>query len=153
VELTRYGASFAELDTITLYALLKLRSDVFVVEQSCPYPELDGRDTEPGTRHLWFAPPGRPSLPHAYLRILTEPAALRIGRVCTTVAARGQGLQGRLLAAALQERPDHPYELDAQSHLTDFYARFGFAVSGPEFVEDGIPHTPMARRPGSHPRG
>src|SRR5690348_10062756 len=60
VDLTRYEASFAELDTTTLYALLKLRTDVFVVEQACPYPELDGRDIEPGTRHLWLDSPGHP---------------------------------------------------------------------------------------------
>jgi ElaA protein len=83
VDLTRYEASFAELDTTTLYALLKLRTDVFVVEQACPYPELDGRDTEPGTRHLWLAPPGQPSRPCAYLRILNDDPVLRIGRVCT----------------------------------------------------------------------
>jgi ElaA protein len=65
--------------------------------------------------------------------------------VCTAVDARGQGLQAKLLAAALQERPDATYELAAQSYLTGFYERFGFQVSGPEFVEDGIPHTPMRR--------
>ena len=152
MDLTRYEASFAELDTATLYALLKLRTDVFVVEQACPYPELDGRDAEPDTRHLWFAPPNQPSRPCAYLRILNEDPVLRIGRVCTAVAARGQGLQGRLLAAALQERPDATYELAAQSYLTGFYARFGFQISGDEFVEDGIPHTPMIRKPqGTHP--
>jgi ElaA protein len=154
VDLIRYEASFAELDTHTLYALLKLRSDVFVVEQACPYPELDGRDAEPQTRHMWLAAPGQPSRPCAYLRILNEPDALRIGRVCTAVEARGQGLQARLLAAALQDRPDATYELDAQSYLTGFYERFGFQVNGAEFVEDGIPHTPMIRRPtGTHPRG
>jgi ElaA protein len=154
VDLIRYEASFAELDTATLYALLKLRSDVFVVEQACAYPELDGRDVEPDTRHIWLAPPGQPSQPCAYLRILNEPDALRIGRVCTAPEARGQGLQARLLAAVLQERPDATYELAAQSYLTGFYGRFGFVVSGAEFVEDGIPHTPMVRRPsGTHPRG
>jgi ElaA protein len=154
VDLHRYEAGFAELDTITLYALLKLRSDVFVVEQACAYPDLDGRDVEPGTRHLWLAPPGQPSRPHAYLRILNEGDTLRIGRVCTAAEARGQGLQARLLAAALQERPDSVYELAAQSYLTGFYERFGFRVSGSEFVEDGIPHTPMTRRlTGTHPRG
>jgi ElaA protein len=153
VDLTRYEASFDELDTATLYALLKLRTDVFVVEQACPYPELDGRDTEPGTRHLWLAPPGQPSRPCAYLRILNEDPMLRIGRVCTSVEARGQGLQARLLAAALQERPDATYELAAQTYLTGFYARFGFQISGPEFIEDGIAHTPMTRpQSAKHPQ-
>src|SRR5690606_7197202 len=72
-------AAFADLDAATLYALLRLRVDVFVVEQRCPYPELDGRDTEPATRHLWLE---LSRTPVAYLRILAEPdGAARIGRV------------------------------------------------------------------------
>ena len=64
-----HAAGFAELDTSTLYALLKLRTDIFVVEQECAYPELDGRDAEPGTRHLWFE---KNRVPVAYLRMLTD---------------------------------------------------------------------------------
>ena len=76
-------ARFADLDTVTLYALLRLRSDVFVVEQACPYPELDGRDDEPGTEHRWFEDDA--GAPTAYLRTLAEnDGATRIGRVVTT---------------------------------------------------------------------
>ena len=53
-------ASFADLNARTLHDLLKLRIDVFVVEQNCPYPELDGRDVEPGTRHVWLTDGGAP---------------------------------------------------------------------------------------------
>ena len=117
---------------------------MFVVEQACPYPELDGRDTEPGTRHLWFATPTGAATPLSYLRVLIDPDGRhRIGRVCTAPAARGAGLSGRLVAAALHDRAD--FGLDAQSHLIGFYARFGFQVSGPEYIEDGIAHTPMHR--------
>ena len=124
--------------------MLRLRTDVFVVEQACPYPDLDGRDTEPGTRHLWFAEPTGTDTPLAYLRVLIDPDRRhRIGRVCTAPEARGAGLSGRLVAAALHDRAD--FGLDAQSHLTGFYARFGFRVSGPEYIEDGIAHTPMRR--------
>jgi len=63
-------ASFADLSARTLHDLLRLRVDVFVVEQACAYPEIDGRDVEPDTRHLWFA---RDGVPVAYLRLLTEP--------------------------------------------------------------------------------
>jgi ElaA protein len=139
-------ARFAELDAATLYALLQLRVDVFVVEQHCPYPELDGRDREPHTIHLWLEHDGAPS---AYLRILEDPGAARIGRVCTAPAHRGGGLSGRLLAAALALVGDRRCELSAQSHLARFYGRFGFQVTGPEFVEDGIPHLPMARPSGT----
>jgi ElaA protein len=141
-----YDHSFSELDPAALYAILRLRVDVFVVEQACPYPELDGRDLEPTTRHLWLGPAGEPADPRSYLRILTQPAGTaRIGRVCTAPTARGLGLSRRLMAAALQRLGDRPCELDAQSYLVAFYRSFGFAAVGPEFVEDGIPHVPMRR--------
>jgi ElaA protein len=138
-----HEAGFDELTTGTLYALLRLRVDVFVVEQHCPYPELDGRDTEPGTRHLWTA---RDGVPVGYLRILVEPdGGARIGRVCVATSERGTGLARRLMVAALGRLGDHPVTLHAQAHLTGFYASLGFAPSGPEYVEDGIPHVPMTR--------
>ena len=145
VEPSLYVASPAELDVPTLYALLRLRVDVFVVEQHCPYREIDGRDLEPGTRHLWLGPSR--AEPLAYLRLLAEPdGAGRIGRVCTVVTARGAGLSALLMAAALDligERT--PCVLDAQSYLVGFYRRFGFAAGGEEYVEDGIAHVPMRR--------
>lgn len=135
-------ASFRDLDTTTLYAILRLRVDVFVVEQECPYPELDGRDTEPGTRHLWFERGGEV---RAYLRVLRDPDAERIGRVVTAKDARGAGLAGRLITEALTVIGNRPAVLHAQAHLADYYATFGFAPSGPEYLEDGIPHIPMAK--------
>jgi ElaA protein len=138
-------ASFRDLDTTTLYALLKLRVEVFVVEQKCPYPELDGRDTEPGARHLWLA---CDRLPLAYLRILTEAGGVeRIGRVAVARDSRGAGHASRLIEQALAVVGNRPCVLDAQAHLAGFYTRFGFAATGPEFIEDGIPHVPMRREP------
>ncbi|BCJ67209.1 GNAT family N-acetyltransferase [Polymorphospora rubra] len=138
-------ATFADLDTRTLHDLLRLRVDVFVVEQECAYPELDGRDTEPGTRHLWLA---RGGAPVAYLRILADPDGVaRIGRVLVAREARGDGLAGRLMTEALRVVGDRPSVLDAQAHLAGFYARFGYTTTGPEYVEDGIPHIPMRRDP------
>src|SRR5690606_26333996 len=91
-------ATFADLDPATLYALLRLRVDTFVVEQSCPYPELDGRDTEPAAHHLWLEHDGTPV---AYLRLLAEPdGTARVGRVVVAPAYRGRGYAGRLLEAA-----------------------------------------------------
>ncbi|GIE84295.1 ElaA protein [Actinoplanes regularis] len=137
-------ASFRDLTTTTLYEILRLRSDVFVVEQQCVYPDLDGRDTEPGTRHVWFA---RDREIRAYLRILDDHGVERIGRVVTAKSARGTGLAGRLLEHALEIIGNRPNVLDAQSYLTKFYTRYGFKPTGPEFIEDGIPHTPMRRPP------
>jgi ElaA protein len=133
------------LDPETLYALLRLRVGVFVVEQACPYQELDGKDLRPSTVHFWLSPPGHPLDVLGCLRLLREPAGNRIGRVCTSRDARGRGLAGMLMRAALDEIGSEPCVLDAQAHLVDFYASFGFAVAGEQFVEDGIPHVPMRR--------
>ena len=138
-------ASFRDLDTTTLYALLKLRTDVFVVEQECPYPELDGRDDEPGTRHLWLT---RDHEIVGYLRILSEPDGVeRIGRVAVAKHERGAGHAATLLTEALAVIGNRPAVLHAQAHLAAFYGRHGFVVTGPEYVEDGIPHVPMRREP------
>ncbi|WP_020521791.1 GNAT family N-acetyltransferase [Catelliglobosispora koreensis] len=146
MEMIFRAAGFADLDARTLYGLLKLRTDVFVVEQQCAYPELDGRDLEEGTRHLWFE---RDRTPIAYLRILTDyeengPVA-RIGRVVTAKDARGLGLAGKLMVAALAASGDRPIVLEAQSEVAGFYERYGFHATGPEYLDDGIPHIPMRR--------
>jgi len=133
-------ASFRDLEATTLYAILKLRSDVFVVEQKCFYADLDGRDTEPGTRHVWLA---RGDEIAAYLRILDDGDVERIGRVVVAPAARGAGLAGRLMAEALTVIGHRTSVLDAQAHLAGLYGKFGYEQTGPEYLEDGIPHVPM----------
>ena len=136
-----------ELDIATLYALLRLRVEVFVVEQACPYPELDGRDLDPSTEHLWLAPQGAPTTVLSYLRLLRDGDTYRIGRVCTVRHARGTGLAAVLMRAALDAIGGAPCVLDAQTYLAGFYAAHGFSVAGEEFMEDGIPHVPMRRDP------
>jgi ElaA protein len=135
-------ASFRDLDTTTLYGILRLRGEVFVVEQNCPYVDADGRDMEPATRHLWFERDGEI---RAYLRIVDEHGVERIGRVVTAPAARGAGLAGRLITEALTIIGNRPSVLHAQAYLKDFYAKFGYEQTGPEYLEDGIPHIPMGR--------
>ncbi|MFP5489149.1 MAG: GNAT family N-acetyltransferase [Acidimicrobiia bacterium] len=134
---------FDELTTSELYGLLRLRCDVFVVEQTCAYADLDGRDTEPGTVHHWIADDaGRID---AYLRTLVEPDdSTRVGRVVTAPSERGRGLAARLVQHVGASTPG-TIVLDAQSHLVGWYEQLGYAVDGPEFVEDGIPHVPMRR--------
>lgn len=146
-ELTSGCATWTRLDPGLAYGILRLRCDVFVVEQACPYPDIDGRDLEPTTEHRWLAPTGRPQEVAAYLRVLADPAGLRIGRVVTAPAARGRGLAGRLLREVVQEHGGQVLVLDAQTYATAVYARHGFTVAGPEFLEDGIPHVPMRRDP------
>jgi predicted GNAT family N-acyltransferase len=137
-------AGFAELTPFEVYALCRLRVDVFVVEQECPYPELDGRDLEPATVHLWFESGGEVA---ATIRILDDGESRAIGRVATAAGARGQGLAARLIEEGIVLCGAAPITLGAQSHLEGWYERFGFRRSGPGYVEDGIPHVPMRRDP------
>lgn len=138
---------FSALDTTTLYALLKLRADVFVVEQACVYPDLDGLDVAPETRHVWW---DEGEGPVAYLRVMALPdTSQRIGRVVTAPTARQRGLAERLVRYAVEQAPTStPIVLDAQAHLEGWYRRLGFEPTGPVFIEDGIAHLPMllARR-------
>jgi ElaA protein len=136
--------SFDDLDARTAYDVWRLRQDVFVVEQACPYPDLDGRDLEPGTRHLLLG--GYDGGLLGYLRLLDDGPHARIGRVVLTSAARGRGLADALLREALAVVGDRDAVLDAQTPLLGWYAGFGFEVSGQEFLEDGIAHVPMRRR-------
>ena len=139
---TIHNESFADLEPETLYALLRLRVDVFVVEQKAAYPELDGRDLEPGTRHVWV---DSPEGPVGYLRILDDGSALRIGRVVVTPRKRGQGLSDALMRAALATIGSRPSVLDAQTPLVAWYETFGYTRTGPDFLDVGILHTPMRR--------
>jgi ElaA protein len=137
-----------ELTAAELYALLKLRVSVFIVEQRSLYPELDGLDLQPETEHIWYPPSGEPQ---AYLRLLPEPdGGWRIGRVCTTPAARGTGLGRRLMAAAMDRIGDAPAVLDAQTYAKEFYARFGFEPEGEPYDDEGIEHITMRRRAVEH---
>jgi ElaA protein len=139
---TTHTVTFDQLDPATAYACWRLRQDVFVVEQSCPYPDLDGRDDEPGTRHVLLEDDGALV---GYARVLDDGDRWRIGRVVLARSARGQGLADVVVRAALAACPDRDVVLDAQSPLATWYADFGFAVDGAEFLEDGIPHLPMRR--------
>lgn len=136
-----------DLDAATLYRLLTLRVEVFVVEQSCPYPELDGRDLESQTRHFWLEDAAGQVI--STLRLLEDTPdgnlLFRIGRVATRAAERGHGHTARLMDAALADVGPHACRISAQTYLVDMYARYGFIDDGAEFVEDGIAHVPMLR--------
>lgn len=135
------AAPLREIDPVTLYALLRLRQDVFIVEQAAPYHDLDGRELEPDSVLHWAE--GEGGAPLATVRVLREPGGVvRIGRVATAAAARGRGLGAALMRAAL-DATEGPVVLDAQAQLEGWYAAFGFRVSGEPFAEDGIPHLPM----------
>ena len=136
------SGALADLSPLVLYELLKIRSDVFVVEQDCAYPDLDGRDTEPGAVHFWAEVDGEVA---ACLRRLSEPdGSVRIGRIATRSDQRGRGLAAALIDAALAGVGTGVL-LDAQEQLEGWYERLGFERVGTTFVEDGIPHVPMRR--------
>jgi ElaA protein len=137
-------ARFAELTPFELYGLCRLRVDVFVVEQECPYPELDGRDAEPTTVHVWLEEDGAVL---ATIRVLDDGETRAIGRVATAASARGRGLAARLMEEGIALCEGFPITLGAQAYLEGWYERFGFRRSGEGYVEDGIPHVPMRREP------
>lgn len=143
---------FDDLDRRLAYALWRLRQQVFVVEQACPYPDLDGRDIEPATRHLLLTDDlgelGDPGRLVGCLRLLEDGDAARIGRVVVAPAARGRGLADLLVRTALEWVGRRRVRLDAQTGLAHWYAGHGFTVTGPEFYDDGVAHLPM-ERPGS----
>ena len=139
---------FSELGPERLYAVLKARVDVFVVEQVCAYPELDGRDHDALHLSAWAAD-GELA---AYARILAPGAVYTeaaIGRVLTAARFRGRGLgrevMHRAIAACEQQYPGSGIRLGAQYRLQRFYTSLGFVTAGPPYDEDGIRHIEMLR--------
>jgi ElaA protein len=131
-----------------LYRLLAFRESIFVVEQACPYQELDGRD-----EFAWHLLGQRSGHVVACLRVLLPPAGnrrYRIGRVAVGESERGRGLAREMLLMAEHRiaEADAAAEivLDAQSYLLPFYQALGYGINGEEFLEDGIPHLPMNKQ-------
>ncbi len=143
-----YTKRFDELTLLEWHDLLRLRIDVFVVEQNCPYPELDGADlsalhvlalngNDEVVAYARILPPGSDGHPH-------------VGRVVVRMDHRRMNVATQLLERALEVVGDtygsHRSALAAQSHLEHFYARFGYERVGPDYPLDGIPHVDMVRK-------
>lgn len=140
--------NFDEFTVPELYAVLKARIDVFVIEQNCPYPDLDNYDQQ--ALHLWAEEDGEIM---AYCRIFDKGikyAEASIGRVLTTEKARGKSLGKLLIQYAVEtiENRFHTSEIriSAQDYLLKFYGGFGFEDTGKKYLEDNIPHTEMFRK-------
>jgi len=140
--------AFAELSSAGLYAILRERSRVFVVEQDCVYCDLDGLDA--GSHHLQgLSPAGELA---AYARLLppglSYPEA-SVGRVITSPEFRGAGHGRELLRRAIAECErlfgPGPLQIGAQRYLEGWYGEFGFKTVGEPYLEDGIPHLHMLR--------
>jgi len=137
-------SKFEELTNQDLHDIFRLRVDIFVVEQNCPYGEIDGKD--PQSLHLLYKKNGEIV---AYARILPpgvsydEPS---IGRVIVAKQHRKTGLAHELLAQAVKvARANYhqPIKIGAQAHLEKYYARAGFVKTSAVYLEDGIPHIEM----------
>lgn len=141
-----HHARWSELDAATAFAIAQLRQSVFIVEQTCPYPDLDELDIAESTVHWWIEA-DTVYMAAATLRVMDEGDTWRIGRVATAQPYRGQGAASKLLWTVLAwidgQHRGMPIVLDAQSYLEAWYAKFGFVVDGERFLEDGIEHTPM----------
>ncbi|ASK66711.1 GNAT family N-acetyltransferase [Brachybacterium avium] len=157
-------AVLAEIDPRTLYLLAMLRQDVFTMEQGATDADLDGRELEPTTTLAWIELPGSAAAacglerePVAHLRMLFEAdgtgaaAVVRIGRVAVRADHRRGGVGRRLMIAALehieQTAPGAEVRIDAQAYLEQWYASMGFETVSEMFMEAGIEHVAMVRRP------
>ena len=140
--------TFKQLTLDELYELLKLRVDVFVVEQNCPYPELDDKDRLPQTKHLLGVTEQGDII--AYTRILAAGVSYKeasIGRVIVAKQGRGHGIAHSLMMQSIDvikaTWPELNIQIGAQQHLSDFYQQQGFVPNSDMYLEDGIPHIDM----------
>jgi len=151
--------TFDSLDSGTLFACMKLRVDVFVVEQACAYPELDDHDTALTTLHLtgyqgtqlvaYARAVPIEELPDPVSKVLTK--AVKIGRVVVAASHRGTGVAQALMETMLhrldRDFPERLQTLAAQDAVASFYADFGFRRVSEIYLETGIMHVDMIRKP------
>lgn len=143
---------FEALNLAEWHDLLQLRINVFVVEQNCPYPELDGLDAR--CIHVAGIEKGKVV---AVARIVPPGVSypeVSIGRVATHASKRGSGI-GKLLMQKCIEAVEEkfgraPIRISAQTYLLKFYHNLGFESTGKDYLEDGIPHTEMLRKAPNH---
>ena len=138
---------YDELGKAELYQLIQLRVEIFVVEQDCPYQDLDGKD--PSAYHLMGKDDQGEIV--AYTRLLAPgvsyPNYASIGRVVVSEKVRkfgfGKTLMRRSVDACKELFPIHDIKISAQTYLSRFYTELGFNAIGEEYLEDGIPHVAM----------
>ncbi|WP_439565660.1 GNAT family N-acetyltransferase [Microcella sp.] len=144
--------TWSQLTLDEFFELARLRTEVFFLEQRIDEPELDERDRDESTEHLWIADERGAA---AYLRVVVDEtpqpgnrdARRLIGRVVTRADRRGEGLARRLLEHVIERHGREPLALHAQSYIQPLYAAVGFEAYGAQYLEAGIPHIGM-HRPG-----
>lgn len=139
---------FNELDRLELYRIIQLRINVFIVEQNCPYPDLDDKDLVSNHVMLWkgeeliavtrLVPPG-----------ISYPNYASIGRVATHANYRGSGLGKLVMTESIKACEElfsgYNIKISAQAYLVAFYTALGFDKIGEEYLEDNIPHIAMIK--------
>lgn len=139
-----YVKSFEELDINELYEILKLRVDVFVVEQNCPYPEIDGIDKD--AFHIICKEGGELA---AYARLYKEKGEIHLGRVIAKNRGQGHGklILNEAIESAYEKYQTEKIIIEAQTYAKDFYAKAGFEQRSETYLLDGIPHIKMVLKP------
>lgn len=136
---------FEDLSLKELYQILALRNEVFVVEQNCPYQDIDGKDQE-AIHHLYKTDEELV----AYLRIIPG-RKVRIGRVVVAQPHRNKGIARKIMLTAFEEiariYPGKDINLQAQTYLQQFYEDLGFSAVSEAYLEDDIPHVDMVKQP------
>lgn len=135
---------FAKLTTKEFFEIVKLRIAVFVVEQNCPYQEVDEADEQ--ALHTWLQD-GSEIM--GYTRIIDKGDTVTFGRVIVNPDYRGKKLGNKLVEETLKvieaNYPNRPIIIGAQAHLTNFYGAFGFEAISEVYLEDDIPHVNMRK--------
>ena len=134
--------SFSELTTRELHDLLRLRTEVFVVEQDCAYPEIDGKDPQ-STHLLGYLD----SSLITYARWYTHGNDTVLGRIVTRPDLRRRGFGGRLMARVFEIIGDRRIRISAQQQLESYYRNLGFETTSEPYDDFGIAHIDMVRRP------
>ena len=139
---------FDELTLNELYDIMKLRVDIFVVEQNCPYGELDNKDME--SIHIFYKEDGEIA---AYLRIIPKFLSydsVSMGRICIKQEFRSRKLGREIVKDAInyieKDLKEYIITIGAQEYLKDFYASFDFKPVSDIYDEDGIKHLDMQRK-------
>jgi ElaA protein len=142
------AVKWSELTLEQLYGILKLRTDIFFLEQQIDETELDWRDSEPATEHYFVTDDAGIA---AYLRVLEDAAPEHrdarhvVGRVVVRSDRRGERLAQQLMGEVVARHGGEALLLHAQEYIAPLYARFGFVPYGEVYQEAGIPHLSMYR--------
>jgi ElaA protein len=142
--------SYNDLSLNEFYDIIKLRINVFVVEQNCPYPELDEKDKT--AFHVFGIDEAGETV--AVTRILPKGISydeISIGRVATSKKVRHKKVGIALMETSMNfiknKYPNEAVRISAQSYLLKYYGKFGFKSTGKTYLEDNIPHTEMLYQP------